>query len=76
MTYDYIFTVQPTSPLILPKDINNAYKKLSAKKNIDSIISVSEKKHLFWVKDKSGLKPFHSKGRIDKIYPPYLKKME
>ena len=57
-----MFTVQPTSPLILSKDINEAYKKLSSKKSIDSIISVAEKKHLFWVKGKSGLSfPFHNK---------------
>ena len=71
LTYDYIFTVQPTSPLIIPQDINNAYKKLSTKKNIDSIISVSEKKHLFWVKDKKNLNHFIFKANRQNLIPIY-----
>ena len=37
--YDYIFTIQPTCPLIIGKDIDNAFQNL-VNSNADSIITV------------------------------------
>ena len=69
--YDFIFTLQPTSPLTDSKDINRAYQALQNTK-IDSVISVSEKKHLFWKKTNNRFLPFH-KTRLNrqKLNPIY-----
>jgi CMP-N-acetylneuraminic acid synthetase/spore coat polysaccharide biosynthesis predicted glycosyltransferase SpsG len=58
--YDYIFTVQPTCPLIIGKDIDKAFLNL-VNSDADSIITVVEKKHLFWHIHSEKIKPFYSK---------------
>ena len=58
--YDYIFTIQPTCPLIIAKDIDEAFHKV-VNSRVDSIITVVEKKHLFWHKELRKIKPFYSK---------------
>ncbi len=58
--YDYIFTIQPTCPLIIGKDIDKAFLNL-VNSDADSIITVVEKKHLFWHIDSKKIKPFYSK---------------
>lgn len=58
--YDYIFTIQPTCPLITAKDIDEAFHKLFNSR-VDSIITVVEQKHLFWHKELRKIKPFYSK---------------
>ena len=69
--YNFIFTLQPTSPLTNSDDINRAYEFLQ-NKNVDSVISISEKKHLFWKKTNKKLIPFHKKRlnrqQLDPIY--------
>ena len=58
--YDYIFTIQPTCPLILGEDIDTAFEKL-VNSNADSIITVVEKKHLFWYVNLGKIRPFYNK---------------
>ena len=58
--YDHIFTIQPTCPLIIAKDIDEAFHNLINSK-ADSIITVVEKKHLFWHIDSKKIKPFYNK---------------
>lgn len=64
--YDYIFTIQPTCPLIFSSDINKAFKDLKDS-NSDSIVTVSEKKHLFWYEHLGKIKPFYKK-RLNRQY--------
>lgn len=45
--YNYIVTIQPTSPLLLGSDIDSVVSRLKDGK-IDTIISVCEDKHLRW----------------------------
>ena len=46
-TYDYIFTFQPTSPLLSVKTIQESIKKL-IDTNSDSLLSVVDDRHLNW----------------------------
>ncbi|MDB9971262.1 acylneuraminate cytidylyltransferase [Alphaproteobacteria bacterium] len=58
-TYDFIFTVQPTCPLVLGADIDKAYQKLITS-HADSIITVNEKRHLFWHRNVEKIQPFYN----------------
>ncbi len=50
--YNFVITIQPTSPLIKTQDINNAIEKLTSKPDIDTILSVVDDRHLCWtIKD-------------------------
>lgn len=46
-TYEYVVTIQPTSPLVTPIDIDNAVQLLSEKR-ADSVLSVVDDRHLQW----------------------------
>ena len=48
--YQYIITLQPTSPLLKSSTLDKAIKKILNNKNIDVILSAKEKKHLSWKK--------------------------
>lgn len=43
----FVFTVQPTSPLVQPHDIDQAYEKF-VNERVDSVISVVDDRHLCW----------------------------
>ncbi len=46
--YDYIITLQPTSPLLKPNTLDRAIEKIINAPEIDVILSAKEKKHLSW----------------------------
>lgn len=45
--YDFVVTVQPTSPLVLPIDIDKSVQKIIST-NAETIISVIDDRHLTW----------------------------
>jgi CMP-N-acetylneuraminic acid synthetase/spore coat polysaccharide biosynthesis predicted glycosyltransferase SpsG len=49
-TYDLIVTIQPTSPLLKTKSLDNAIELIINNSNIDTIISAKEITHLTWRK--------------------------
>src|SRR5690606_1669375 len=49
--YYLIVTVQPTSPLINPLDINNCVEKFSSNDEVETVISVVDDRHLCWSVD-------------------------
>ena len=46
--FDYVVILQPTSPLLSVKSLENAIEFIFLNKNIDSLISVKEERHLSW----------------------------
>lgn len=70
---DVILTVQPTSPLITPETIRNAYTQLGDE--CSSVISVVEDRHLNWAQDDDRQLPtplFES--RVNRqLIPPILR---
>jgi len=57
---DLILTLQPTSPLVLPQDINGILQEFVKNKG-DTLISAIEDKHLRWHKSGSKITPLYKK---------------
>ena len=68
---EFVITLQPTSPLLKPQTLLRAVDILQ-KENIDSLISVNEKRHHFWVSDEQRLRPFYgqrlNRQQLEPIY--------
>lgn len=48
--YDFVITMQPTSPLLKVQSLDDAIKKIINNKKIDTLISATNNTHLTWVK--------------------------
>ena len=59
--YDYIITLQPTSPVLKTNTLDKAIEKTTNNKNIDTIISAKEDTHLTWKKVKNQFIPNYTK---------------
>ncbi|MCM1233358.1 MAG: hypothetical protein NC489_24845 [Ruminococcus flavefaciens] len=59
-TYDYVITMQPTSPLLKPESLSMALERVKAEE-IDCMISVVDKPHLSWKVQDGKLIPAYSK---------------
>lgn len=59
--FNFIYTVQPTSPLIQPHDLDRAATLLQSSEQVDSILSVVDDRHLCWTIDNGNPKPVYSK---------------
>lgn len=70
--YDYIVTMQPTSPTLKIKTLDKAIE-YAVKNNLDTVISVLNKPHLAWKLNKEGIKIPDYKQRLNRQYlPPYF----
>lgn len=70
--WDYIVTMQPTSPTLSVNTLDNAIKYI-IEKNIDTLISVVNDPHLAW-KEINGKKVPQYEKRLNRQYlPPYYK---
>lgn len=69
---DLLITHQATSPTIKSKTISDAINFMSGNEYYNSLITVKENKHLFWISKKNEIKPFHSdrlnRQFLDPIY--------
>lgn len=63
--YDIVITLQPTSPLINVKTLDNAIEKFEDF-SLDSIISVVEDRHLSWGYDENN----------ERYYPEYIQRLD
>lgn len=68
--YDFIITVQPTSPLLKSETLDKAIEKLYNKSN-DTVISVTDDRHLSWGLNKEDNRyyPLYEK-RVNRQYLP------
>ncbi|MBM6861220.1 acylneuraminate cytidylyltransferase family protein, partial [Clostridium saudiense] len=68
---DYVVTMQPTSPTLLVKTLDNAIK-YAIDKELDTVISVLNSPHLAWKENENGNKYPDYKERLNRQYlPPY-----
>ena len=65
--YNYIITIQPTSPLLKSTSLDNAIKKAIQNQNIETIIAAKEDTHLSWRKEESKFLPNY-KERVNRQY--------
>lgn len=69
-TYDYVITMQPTSPLLKPQSLSAAFHEMM-EKSLDCIISVVNKPHLAWKCKEGKLEPAYSERLNRQELPPY-----
>lgn len=65
--YDYIITMQPTSPLLKVSSLDNAIQKAIENPEIETIIAATEDTHLAWRKDGDRFLPNYEK-RLNRQY--------
>ncbi|TDS65023.1 cytidylyltransferase domain-containing protein [Myroides indicus] len=65
--YDYIITMQPTSPLLTKTSLDAAIKKAIENKNIETIISAKDNTHLSWRLENNVFIPNY-KERVNRQY--------
>ena len=70
--FNYIFTFQPTSPLLKKQTIEKAINKL-INSNSDTLITVTDSRHLYWTLKKGKYKPIYKKRLNRQQLPPYFK---
>lgn len=61
--YDYIITMQPTSPLLKTNSLDSAIEKAINNKSIETVIAAKDDTHLSWRKE------------VDKFIPNYEKRV-
>lgn len=70
--YDYVVTMQPTSPTLKVKTLDNAIE-YTIKNDLDTVISVLNRPHLAWKLDSEGKKVPDYEKRLNRQYlPPYF----
>ena len=65
--YDLIITVQPTSPLLSSKSLDNAIEKMILDNSIETIIAAKDSTHLSWRKENNQFKPNYTE-RVNRQY--------
>lgn len=68
ITYDYVVTLQPTSPLMTTETLQSALGNMISS-GVDSLISVVNRPHLSWKKDGGTVAPAYEK-RLNRQYLP------
>jgi CMP-N-acetylneuraminic acid synthetase/spore coat polysaccharide biosynthesis predicted glycosyltransferase SpsG len=59
--YDYVITLQPTSPLLKVQSLDAAIKKIINNKKIDTLISATDSTHLTWIRTNKKYSPNYIK---------------
>lgn len=71
-TYDYVVTMQPTSPLLKPESLLSALEKI-IRESVDCIISVVNKPHLSWKPQDGKVVPaYRERLNRQELPPNYL----
>jgi len=65
--YDFIITMQATSPLLTTNSLENAIEKAILNPNIETIIAAKDDTHLSWRKEDGGFVPNYEK-RVNRQY--------
>jgi CMP-N-acetylneuraminic acid synthetase/spore coat polysaccharide biosynthesis predicted glycosyltransferase SpsG len=71
ITYDFVLTFQPTSPLLTTETINIAID-IMLNKDYDTLISVKDETHLYWTKKDKNFVPLYKERKnrqyLDSVY--------
>lgn len=70
--YDYVVTLQPTSPLLSSETIDTAIKQL-IESDADTLIAVTDETHLYWVKKESQYRLLQEKRVNRQLLDPMFK---
>lgn len=65
--YDFIITMQPTSPLLKSSSLDSAIEKVILDYNIETVIAAKDDTHLSWRKENSTFLPNY-KERVNRQY--------
>jgi len=65
--YDYIVTMQPTSPLLTTISLDNALEKIVKNRTIETVIAAKDDTHLSWRKEEGRFLPNY-KERVNRQY--------
>lgn len=65
--FAYVFTVQPTSPLVSPTDIQEAFRLLNGPGAVETVLSVVDDRHLRWTNAGGRAQPTYQK-RVNRQY--------
>ncbi len=69
--YDFVITIQPTSPLLTTKTIDKAIE-IMLNEDYDTLISVKNETHLYWTKKDKNFVPLYKERKnrqyLDRIY--------
>jgi CMP-N-acetylneuraminic acid synthetase/spore coat polysaccharide biosynthesis predicted glycosyltransferase SpsG len=65
--YDYIITMQPTSPLLKTNSLDSAIEKAVVNKSIETVIAAKDDTHLSWKKENDKFSPNYEK-RVNRQY--------
>ena len=66
-SYDYIITMQPTSPLLTVQSLDSAIEKTLKNKMIETVIAAKDDTHLSWRKEKGKFLPNYTE-RVNRQY--------
>ncbi len=66
-SYDYIITMQPTSPLLKSSSLDEAISEIIADENIETIVAAKDDTHLSWRKEDNRFIPNYEK-RVNRQY--------
>lgn len=66
VSYDYVISMQPTSPLLKPKTLDRAISEL-IENGSDTLIGVRDETHLYWTKKNNEFTPLY-KERLNRQY--------
>lgn len=66
VSYDYVISMQPTSPLLKPKTLDRAISEL-IENGSDTLIGVRDETHLYWTKKNKEFTPLY-KERLNRQY--------
>jgi len=70
--YDYVITLQPTSPLLSSETIDTAMKQL-IESGADTLIAVTDETHLYWVKKEGQYRMLQEKRVNRQLLDPMFK---
>ncbi len=69
--YDFVLTLQPTSPLLTTETVNKAIETM-ANRDYDTLITVKDETHLYWAKKDGSFIPLYKERKnrqyLDPIY--------
>lgn len=71
MEYDYVITLQPTTPLLKVETLDSAVE-YAIERNLDTLVSVHNSPKLAWKKTEDDVRPEYIKRLNSQYLPPYF----